>query len=141
MTQDITAFALRHPEIMDYRLCYVEDGDAFFTSNFEDQWGDDWNDAPYEHNAGLPYYGDNCRTYMLKYSGGFLEPSHGQSNSPYSVEHINKGAIAWLRKNEYVTIDGNWTSEVYDVAKAGITITEFIKSIRAEGADVYSVIE
>ena len=28
---------------------------AFFTPMFERQWGDDWNDAPYEHNAGYPY--------------------------------------------------------------------------------------
>lgn len=37
-------------------LCYVEGCWAFFTTKpLSDQWGDDWNDAPYEHNAGRPY--------------------------------------------------------------------------------------
>jgi uncharacterized protein (TIGR02996 family) len=37
-------------------LCYVDGGEAFFTTQpLSEQWGDDWNDAPYEHNAGDPY--------------------------------------------------------------------------------------
>ena len=39
----------------DRQLCYVEDQSACFTDNFEGQWGDDWNDAPYEHKAILHY--------------------------------------------------------------------------------------
>lgn len=36
-------------------LCYVDGGKAYFTTQkLEDQWGDDWDDAPYEHNAGIP---------------------------------------------------------------------------------------
>ena len=38
-----------------YKLCYVEGNKAWFTNNFEKQWGDDWNDSPYECNAGYPY--------------------------------------------------------------------------------------
>lgn len=38
------------------RLCYVSGPFAYFTSKeLSEQWGDDWNDAPYEHNAGEPY--------------------------------------------------------------------------------------
>lgn len=37
-------------------LCYVESNQAYFTTqDLSKQWGDDWNDAPYELNAGLPY--------------------------------------------------------------------------------------
>ena len=39
----------------EYKLCYVDGNKAWFTNNFEKQWGDDWNDRPYEYNAGLPY--------------------------------------------------------------------------------------
>lgn len=44
----------------NFKLCYIESsgsgGTAYFTTNDLDrQWGDDWNDAPYEHNAGSPY--------------------------------------------------------------------------------------
>ncbi|MBO6271749.1 hypothetical protein J6O48_03095 [bacterium] len=27
----------------------------YFTNNLSKQWGDDWDDAPYEHNAEIPY--------------------------------------------------------------------------------------
>jgi len=38
------------------RLCYVERQWAYFTTRpIAEQWGDDWDDAPYEHNAGEPY--------------------------------------------------------------------------------------
>ena len=37
-------------------LCYVDEPWAYFTTqDLDKQWGDDWNDAPYEHNAGTPY--------------------------------------------------------------------------------------
>lgn len=40
----------------EFGLCYVKGCFAYFTSQpVEEQWGDDWNDAPYEHNAGEPY--------------------------------------------------------------------------------------
>jgi hypothetical protein len=43
------------------KLCYVEtcEDDAvtcyFTTAPLNEQWGDDWNDTPFEHNAGTPY--------------------------------------------------------------------------------------
>ncbi len=41
---------------MPERLCYVEGSWAYFTTQeLKNQWGDDWNDTPYEHNAGDPY--------------------------------------------------------------------------------------
>lgn len=40
----------------DYKLCYISENIAYFTTlPLSEQWGDDWNDAPYEHNAGPPY--------------------------------------------------------------------------------------
>ena len=38
-------------------LCYIDQmGRAYFTTQaLSKQWGDDWNDAPYEHNAETPY--------------------------------------------------------------------------------------
>ena len=37
------------------KLCYLENNIMYFTSDIENQWGDDWDDRPYEHNAGKPY--------------------------------------------------------------------------------------
>lgn len=43
-------------DIDKYKLCHVERNFAYFTRlPLDEQWGDDWNDAPYEHNAGTPY--------------------------------------------------------------------------------------
>lgn len=93
-----------------YRLCYVENGVMYFTDNFENQWGDDWIDVPYEHNAGTPYqlaedeplhdgYG-HIRYLAFMKNWDIKEPCDGHLNSLYSVEDINKGAIAWLYHRE-----------------------------------------
>ena len=41
----------------DYKLCYidVDTGKAYFTNDFEEQCGDDWDDKPFECNAEEPH--------------------------------------------------------------------------------------
>jgi hypothetical protein len=54
----------------DAVLCYLEDGVAYFTTqDLATQWGDDWNDYPYQHNAGTPY---SAGRYY--FSDGRVEP-------------------------------------------------------------------
>ena len=88
-----------------YRLCYVDDfeysaysGLLYFTDNFEHQWGDDWNDAPYQHNAGEPYcggdYGGNIR--IFGYTNADVQTPSMQTGISYSVEDINSGIVPWL---------------------------------------------
>lgn len=87
---------------------------AFFTpKDLEDQWGDDWNDAPYEHNAGWPYDIDivevnenNVATKIEEYdvlqvsfalrSYNYTLPCDNHLNSPWSVQDINSDAVAWI---------------------------------------------
>lgn len=86
---------------------------AYFTRlDLLEQWGDDWNDAPYDCNAGEPYEnseGDIIEvpfafvgseddegyfsTYPLEYN---LPKDYGGGNCPWSVEDINLGAVPWL---------------------------------------------
>lgn len=86
---------------------------AYFTRlDLLEQWGDDWNDAPYDCNAGGPYEnseGDIIEvpfafvgseddegyfsTYPLEYK---LPENYGGGNCPWSVEDINLGAVPWL---------------------------------------------
>jgi hypothetical protein len=41
---------------LDAVLCYIDGSWAYFTTqNLKDQWGDDWDDAPFDCNAGEPY--------------------------------------------------------------------------------------
>lgn len=92
-----------------YKLCYVSGNILYFTDNFEGQTGDDWDDAPYEHNAGEPYewvdewsveankYRGHIRMIAFKADEWLEYPCDGHYNSPYSVDDINAGAIAWIR--------------------------------------------
>jgi hypothetical protein len=94
----------------EFRLCYVDENIMCFSDNFEKQWGDDWNDRPYEHNAEPPYgleddkplrdgFG-HIRKIAFESHWWIRRPCDGHLNSPYSVEDINKGAIAWLYSDE-----------------------------------------
>lgn len=114
-------------------LCYVDGDSAYFTTqNLEDQWGDDWNDAPYEHNAGTPYglhSQEKWKIHVLKFDWDAEQPSDGHSNSPYSVEQINSGVVPWLRPSRWVKGGQN----VY----AGISMNDFCKIIVGSGGKVY----
>ena len=56
----------------------------------EDYGGDDWNDRPYEHNAGLVYdeyiKGNQDLCWTFNYS--VLEPSDGCINSEWSKDDM-----------------------------------------------------
>lgn len=76
------------------RLVYVEESyylEGFHTCYFtamdiQDATGDDWDDAPYEHNAGEPNQFD--KVYFIQ---GVTTPNNEYLNSPYTVEGINRG--------------------------------------------------
>lgn len=105
----------------------------YFTDDMSKQWGDDWNDAPYECNADGPYDSETniiCVPVRLTYyamehlSSNWEDESdlaedsknfnkllkkypnynncqlkfpkdHGY-NSPFCVDDINHGAVAWV---------------------------------------------
>lgn len=79
------------------KLCYADEKFLWFTNTPIDKvWGDDWNDAPYEHNAGEPYSEFGPFT-KIAIDHGYDLPSEGMLNSNWSVEDINTGAVAWVR--------------------------------------------
>ena len=79
---------------MELKLCYCANNIMYFTSDMASQWGDDWDDSPYEHNAGPPYE-DGRTIRKIKFRGHFIEPCSFYLNSPYSVQDINNGAVPW----------------------------------------------
>ena len=124
---------------MDARLCYVTNQWAYFTTQpLDKQWGDDWNDWPYEHNAGEPYeYGDRDRErgdqpweiVKIAFEGPLFTPAGlAGGRSCYSVEQINAGAVAWLTKA--------YTKPVVNIY-AGATVAEFINLVKEAGGKVY----
>ena len=106
---------------------------AYFTPiDLEKQWGDDWDDSPYEHNAEIPYddmYKGEERVeteivkvpFYIPYSeeGDIRFPKDwGGYNSPFSVQDINSGAVAWIYDE--------WTRVAI---QAGCTPKEFMDKI------------
>lgn len=128
----------------EMRLCYVDGHFAWFTSCPLDlQWGDDWDDAPYEHNAGYPYdshyegSGTDRKSvahvlYKVAWEGPWETPCANQINSRWSVQAINRGAIAWL-------IPETWRLSDDDVraVPAGTTFVDFLVLVKRGGGEVY----
>lgn len=136
----------------NYKLCYIQGNFAFFTTQeLDKQWGDDWNDAPYEHNAGEPYKpcwhreegkcdceickrdwdGDKPKWEILKvaFETNLETPCYNETNSNYSVEDINKGIVAWLESSSY---EKNPT-RIF----AGESLDEFILKIEKCGGEIF----
>ena len=117
-----------------YELCYVDGNKAYFTSDWEHQHGDDWDDAPYEHNAERPYthYFKDGIEYPIQLKELYYEfptkwvklPCDDYVNSPYSVEMINKGAIAWIIGDNFII-------------PAKTTFEDFIKIVEENDGIIY----
>lgn len=115
--------------IEQYKLCYVEHNVAWFTKlPLEEQWGDDWDDAPYEYNAGWPYDAENL-IKLCYFCPDLEEPKDITCNCPYSVKAINSGAVAWLSDRDKVSIN------------AGCSIMDFISLVKKANGQVYGEIE
>lgn len=119
-----------------FKLCYVDKPWAFFTTqDIKKQWGDDWNDAPYEHNAGEPYEalkerGEDWKIIRIAFEGPLYTPDHNVSNSQWSVAEINHGNIAWLRTDKW------FENEPINIF-AGEDLKTFIAKICLSGGKVY----
>lgn len=131
------------------KLCYVRSSMAWFTTqNVTKQWGDDWNDVPYEHNAGRPYkyHADSkydqekseWEIFQVAWNGPYSDPADAlnQLNSPWSVQAINRCAVPWLSYSNWLK-DPNPTLHIY----AGVTLREFIRLMRAAGGMVFMPVE
>jgi hypothetical protein len=126
-----------------YKLCYIGNNFAYFTTqDLDKQWGDDWGDAPYEHNAEPPYtphirYYADGRTEKVEtdwnedgtpkweimkiaFCSAAETPAQMAfvGNSQYSVKQINAGLIPWLTSREHNTC-----------TYAGASIDEFVQFI------------
>lgn len=125
------------------KLCYCDGSWAWFTTApLQDQWGDDWNDAPYQHNAEPPYEWmphmaeRGVESYFLvkvAWDGPFELVGAWETNSPYSVQAINRRSAPWL-------VPSRWPDEPHDNTPniwAGTTITAFIELVTRAGGMVY----
>ncbi len=126
-----------NPEYIEGKQEYY----AYFTPiSLDEQWGDDWDDAPYEYNAGTPYddyydgNGERTETeivrvpFYIPYDGGWsvrFPRDWGGDNSPFCVRDINAGAVAWIFCH-----GGHRKSNTGSIAiHAGCSPEEFVEKI------------
>ncbi|MEW6016454.1 MAG: hypothetical protein AB1760_00105 [Pseudomonadota bacterium] len=118
------------------RLCYIDGCWAYFTTqDLASQWGDDWNDKPYQFNAGRPYEFHEIdhehgrkpwQIVRLAFTADLEAPCDWVS---VSVDEINRGDVPWLRSPD-------WSKQRVRIM-AGTTLREFIGAIRGAGGVVY----
>lgn len=62
----------------------------FGLDDLENWWGDDWNDAPYEHNAGTVYYEfiQDAMDVHYPFDCAVIEPRDGELNSYYCKDDM-----------------------------------------------------
>lgn len=134
-------------------LCYIKEPWAYFTTqSLQKQWGDDWDDRPYEYNAGPPYspmvihYCDErgevkdprdwnadgtpkWEIIKIAWDGYFETPCTYLLNSSWSVKDINNKCVPWL-----IT-----ASDPKLKIWAGTKLSKFKKLIRKYGGNVYEI--
>lgn len=119
----------------EFYLCYVEGSTAYFTSDWEHQWGDDWDDKPYEDNAGEPYdnWYDGSMEKEIKLKKVMFKLNDWSAKFPcdlgsFSVQQINSGAVAWIITDKYSV-------------PAKTSYSDFIKILTKNGAEVFVPLE
>ena len=114
---DTDAYDTDHNTKLCYAECLDDDDEErqgvsvklwFTVADMGDQWGDDWDDSPYEVESGEPYdsYIDengtrNCYniytlTVELPINRDRLKMPCDYANRSLSVGEINSGRAAWL---------------------------------------------
>lgn len=119
-------------EQLGAQLCYVLKPWAYFTTqDLDKQTGDDWNDAPYECNAGTPYYpreGDIYQVVVVCFDRELEVPSEF-CRRHISVDEINRRVVPWLHTEDW--------ERKQQAIYAGTTLREFIPMIEGLGGQVY----
>lgn len=130
------------------KLCYIDEDEsdlhdmmaAYFTENPLESWGDDWDDAPYEHNAGPPIQRIEGKGRIVKLifsvpgmsTPAMVSRERGFLNSPYSVENIIHEDVPWL-SGEFYTEDTKGRIEIF----AGADFKDFLATVILLGGIAY----
>ena len=120
-------------------LCYVGHGRAWFTTcPLKQQWGDDWNDAPYQYNAEEPYEDmagiPEYELFAVRFESPLLTPEEFGYQYDISVAQINAGVVPWLQSDM-------WETEDRHTIMAGTTFADFKRIIRAAGGVILVPLE
>lgn len=114
------------------------------TNNY---WGDDWDDAPYEHNSGIvnPKYVTNVIDLYIDYDYSVVEPADDftySGNTPFSKEDFKNRKCPILVLGEY---KWDFLYSIESLNKNNITIymndpiKEIIKKLEAKNCLIKEV--
>lgn len=137
----IRSMELPNPEYVDFKATHY----AYFvdTPNMGAVWGDDFDDAPYDCNSGIPYdctytpdrkevevlqvpfYSPTCIDDCDKFTA-FIPCEYPIVNCPWSTEDICLGAIPWIFARTYHRKGNNKAVSMM----AGISPIEFIEKLK-----------
>lgn len=87
-------------QYFNYQLCFIDNLDdwntfkLYFTNDFKNQWGDDWDDRPANSNAGGPYTDKTKLFSIIVEFAGYGTITFG--GKTYSVEDMNTKKACWL---------------------------------------------
>lgn len=108
----------------------------------DDYYGDDWNDIPYEHNAGK-VYDEFILGYFVKtfdFDDVVLEPCDGHSNSRYSKDNMKHRDVPCIcvlpakYKGEYT-----WYYEFEDISNKEETIKYYLGDKVPDDVEVHYI--
>lgn len=88
----------------------------FYLGENGSQWGDDWNDMPYEHNAGAVYdeYVKGKQDVNFAFDDYVLEPCDGHANSNWCKEDMIKRKVPCVVVLRAKGNDGDWRYDNFD---------------------------
>ncbi len=120
-----------------FKLCFISGQFAYFTpkplEGKRRQWGDDWDDSPYEYNAGKPY----DIQYITKVAFDFRGKAEGfDYNFPLgkkvSVQYINQKGCPWI---DFPTQKGKHHK---NAIWAGDSLNKFIRKVKEMDGEIYT---
>lgn len=123
-------------DVNDYQLVYCKTNESFDLAKLifantipTNVTGDDWDDAPYEHNGSEPYDRTDkkpLKTKTIIVEGYLLKaPNYNHLNSPYSIDDINhSNRIPWLEIETF----NNDSLKLYP----GVTLGDTKKLIKSQ---------
>lgn len=110
---------------------YLGDNDC------NDYWGDDWNDAPYEHNAGTVYdrFVKGYKDLVFPFDSLVLEPCNGAWNSEYAKSDMIDRRVPCIIVVPPEVVGDSWRTDDFHYWVASDNIQKFFFGDQME-ADV-----
>lgn len=110
----------------------------FYLGKNGEQWGDDWDDSPYDCNAGSVYdrYVEDTHDVYVPFDWQVLEPCDGVWNCQYSKKDMIERDVPCLIFIPPSALENQWDTENFskfvggsDVLRVyfGDTVDEFVR--------------